>query len=302
MTGGLGFIGSHLVKKLESENWYVRMFDRPIFDVTQKEGWKVFLYGHCHPDIDYVFHLAGHLDNYEKQTEYSKYIDINVKSVALMFEVIAEKQLPIKKIIVASSQSVYGEGFYELDVPKEEKEDDPLTPISMYGASKAAMEDILTTLGALHHIPVAALRYSIVLGAGQQYKDMDSRILPCFVEMAKMGEIITHEDGKQLRDFVNVHDVVDATFFAATLPNSDILNVGSGVATSVLEVAEYIAQKFGASEYSKYINIKVTHSGEKRINTARNQIMNIDKIRNLGWQPRFTWKDAVDEYIKNEGL
>ena len=150
------------------------------------------------------------------------------------------------------------------------------------------MEDIAMTLSRIHDIPISCLRYSIVLGAGQTYKDADSRILPCFVDMAKKGEIITHEDGKQLRDFVDVRDVADATFFAALLPNSQILNVGSGIATSVLEVAEYIAAQYGAI---------VTASGRKRTNTARNQIMSINKIQGLGWSPRFTWKNAVDEFI-----
>ena len=200
-----------------------------------------------------------------------------------MFEAIIEHKLPVKKIIVASSQSVYGEGM-------DRTENDLLAPLSMYGASKAAMEDVLMTLGRINHIPVVALRYSIVLGAGQQYKDEDSRILPCFVEMAKKGEVITHEDGRQLRDFVHIDDVVSATIFAAEKLEG-IFNVGSGQATSVMEVAEYIAAKFGAQAKA---------GGRKRVNTARNQTMKIDTMLMLGWSPRLTWKDAVDEFIVSQ--
>src|SRR3990167_3938431 len=149
VTGGKGFIGKHLVKKLSSEGWDVSVLDFP-FDVTDKDGWRIKL-----RDIDYVFHLAGHLDNYEKEAAYKKYLDVNAGSVALMFEVIAEQKLPIKKIVIASSQSVYGEGI-------DKTEDSPIAPLSMYGASKAAMEDVLMTLGRMQSIPVAALRYSIV--------------------------------------------------------------------------------------------------------------------------------------------
>src|SRR3990167_10572696 len=239
ITGGLGFIGSHLFKKLNEEGWNVQVMDSP-YDVTKKEDWLYFLQDKIE-DFDYIFHLAGHLDKYyqgEGEADFSKYLDINAKSVALMFEVIVEQKLPIKKIIVASSKSVYG------DYPMEEHEVLSPTPISMYGASKAAMEDVLLTLGKIYEIPVAALRYSIVLGHGQKFKDLDSRIVPAFVEMAKQGEIITHEDGFQKRDFINIHDLVDAHVLFLE-KGVGIFNVGSGKWTEVIEVANYIAEKFG---------------------------------------------------------
>jgi len=279
VTGGAGFIGTHLVKKLREEGHTIYVMDAP-FDVTKKADWKF-----CLIDVDYIIHLAGYLDQYyeDGKADFSKYVDVNVKSVALMFEVIAEQKLPIKKIIVASSQSVYG------DYPMEEHEVLSPTPISMYGASKAAMEDVLLTLGKIYEIPVAALRYSIVLGHGQKFKDLDSRIVPAFVEMAKQGEIITHEDGFQKRDFINIHDLVDAHVLFLE-KGVGIFNVGSGKWTEVIEVANYIAEKFG---------VKVSSNGKKRINTARNQLMNIDKIKSLGWAPRLGWKEAVDEFIQS---
>src|SRR3990167_2898049 len=278
VTGGAGFIGTHLVKKLREEGHTVYVMDAP-FDVTKKTDWEFCLIG-----VDYIIHLAGYLDQYyeDGKADFSRYIDVNVKSVALMFEVVVEQKLPIKKVIVASSQSVYG------DNPLVEYEFHHVSPISMYGASKAAMEDVLLTLGKVYEIPVVALRYSIVLGPGQQFKDIDSRIVPAFVEMAKQGEIITHEDGLQKRDFINIHDLVDAHIMFLE-KGEGIYNVGSGEATDVIDVARYIAEKFGAG---------VSSSGKKRINTARDQIMNIDKIKSLGWEPRIGWKEAVDEYIK----
>ena len=291
VTGCLGFIGSHLVKKLEEKGWDVIGMDLPGTDVTNKECWQAIL-----TEVDYVFHLAGHLDKYyqgEGEADFSKYLDINAKSVALMFEVIVENKLPIKKVIVASSQSVYGEGDYQYDKPLEEWEDDSLAPLSMYGASKAAMEDVLFTLGKQYKIPVVALRYSIVFGPGQKYQDREHGALRAFVDMAKNSEdVITHEDGQQLRDFVHVEDVIDAHLVVAESPDADyqVFNVGAGKSIKVIELAEYIANKFG---------VKARAGGKNRINTARHSLMNVDKLKKLGWFPQRTWQMAVDDYIKN---
>lgn len=282
VSGSSGFIGSNLVRRLRAEGWEVVEMDLP-FDVVKKDDWLRVL-----PGVDYIFHLAGYLDDYYVggDAHFGEIIDTNVKSVALLFEVIVEQKLPIKKIIAASSQSVYGDSM-EL-----EDECDLVTPISCYGASKAAMENVLLTLGKIYEIPVVAMRYSIVLGAGQKFKDTDSRILPAFISMARQGEIVTHEDGMQERDFVHVDDVVDAHLFL-TEKGSGVYNIGSGMATTVKEVARYIADKFGA---------RVRHNGQKRINTARRQVMSIEQINALGWNPKKTWRDAVEDYLKSEGI
>ena len=249
--------------------------DLPL-DITQKGAWMLKL-----NNIDYVFHLAAKLDDYSETPSISEYIDTNVKSIGLLFEVITEKKLYIKKIVFASSQSVYGDSTFFIN------EKDVLAPLSRYGATKATAETLLFALGVMYNIRTVALRYSIVLGAGQKYKDADSRILPCFVDMAQKGEIITHENGLQTRDFIHVKDAVDATIFAAK-NLTGIFNVGSGDTTSVMEVAKYIGAHFEA---------EIQTSGKSRINTARNQVMNINKIKQAGWSPRLTWRDAVDEFI-----
>ena len=159
ITGGKGFIGSRLAQTLTQEGWEVEIMDLP-FDVAKKADWKAKL-----KDTDYIFHLAAKLDDYSEVPEITEYIDTNVGSIGAMFQAILEMGRPVK-IIAASSQSVYGEGI-------NQKEGDPFHPMSIYGATKAAMETMLTALGGLYNIPVAILRYSIVLGAGQKYKDAD---------------------------------------------------------------------------------------------------------------------------------
>ena len=275
ITGGNGFIGSRLAQTLTQKGWEVDVMDLPL-DITQKGAWMLKL-----NNIDYVFHLAAKLDDYSETPSISEYIDTNVKSIGLLFEVITEKKLYIKKIVFASSQSVYGDSTFFMN------EKDVLAPLSMYGATKATAETLLFALGVMYNIRTVALRYSIVLGAGQKYKDADSRILPCFVDMAQKGEIITHENGLQTRDFIHVKDAVDVTIFAAK-NLTGIFNVGSGDTTSVMEVAKYIGAHFEA---------EIQTSGKSRINTARNQVMNINKIKQAGWSPRLTWRDAVDEFI-----
>lgn len=295
VTGQGGFIGSNLFEKLSHKGWDVYGMDisqsRGV-DVTKKEDWE-FSLKEFKPD--YIFHLAGHLDKYyeEGEADFSKYLDINCKSVALMFEVIVENNLPIKKVIVASSQSVYGEGDYQYDKPLEEWEDDSFQPLSIYGASKAAMEVVLMTLAKQYKIPSVALRYSIVLGPNQKFIDREHGALRAFVDMAKSGEdVITHEDGEQLRDFVHVKDVADAHLVVAENSEADyqVFNVGAGKSIKVMELAEYIAGKFG---------VKARAGGQKRINTPRHSLMNINKLKKLGWEPKRTFKEAVDDYISN---
>lgn len=283
VTGSKGFIGSHLVSRLEQEGFRVKTLDLPQ-DIRKKKIWEKAL-----KDIDYVFHIAGHLDNFGKP-DFAQTLDTNAKSVALMFEVILEKKLKIKKIIVASSQSVYGEGLYRNGKPLREKETDPLNPISAYGASKVAMESMLFSLGKLYKIPVVALRYSIVLGAGQKFKDMNSGALRGFVAMGQKGQtIITHEDGNQLRDFINIHDVVEAHITVLDKKaDYQAFNVGAGKSVKVIELARLVAERYG---------VKTKAGGKKRFSTARHSLMNIDKLKSLGWSPKNTLEDSIDEYI-----
>ena len=336
VTGGAGFIGGHLVDRLIAEGYRVRVLDNlappthngklPEWfnpkaefqkgDVRNKKDCNRALRG-----VDFVFHLAAYMDFHP---DFSTYIDTNAKSVALLYEVILEKKLPIKKIILASSQSVYGEGTYrcakhgivypsprmeaqlqkkeweprcpdcgEELMPVAQKETDPLRPTIPYGISKKAAEELLFCLGRLYGIPSVALRYTIVHGARQSFRHFYSGALRQIAVMALSGKPLTlHEDGQQLRDYVNVHDVVDAHLAVLRNPKADFetFNVGSGRAVRVRELAEAIAKEVGVSAL-------IETPGLYRIGAPRHSPSDNAKLRALGWEPKRSVADGVREYI-----
>ncbi len=337
VTGGAGFIGSHLVDGLIEAGYSVRVVDslnppthngklpewfnkKAEFirgDVRNKKIMEKALKG-----VDYVFHLAAYMDFLP---DFSTYFTNNTASTALIYEIIVEKKLPVKKIIITSSQSVYGEGRYEckqhgamylkhrgeeqlkkqdweMHCPKDgsilkplpENEDDILSPQIPYGISKLAAENVAMVLGKIYKIPTVSVRYSIVHGIRQSFRHFYSGALRSFAVQALSGKPLTiHEDGKQIRDFVNVKDATAAHLLLLEDPRADYeaFNIGSGQATTVLDVAKLVAKEAG-------IKFVPTVTGEYRLNTPRHQIMNIAKLKALGWKPKYTLADNVREYAQ----
>lgn len=336
VTGGAGFIGSHVVDELTMAGYTVRVLDnlappthdgtRPdwlnpqaeliVGDVTKKEDWKKALMG-----IDAIIHLAAYMDFH---LDFSKYIRTNLESIALLYELIVEEKLPIQKIVAASSQSVYGEGKYECSThgvqyleprseeqlarhdweqhcavcagpvtPVAEKEDDVLTPLIPYGVSKLASEHLLFALGKLYNIPAVMTRYSIVLGPRQSFRHFYSGALRSFaVNVLNNEPIQMNEDAGQLRDFVHVKDVARAhvLLLQDSRANFESFNVGLGTPTKVYDLAEYVA-KAGNVPFEPLLTNRYRTGG------ARHSVMNIDKLKALGWAPQFRVQQAVQEYL-----
>lgn len=336
VTGGAGFIGSHLVDALIIKGYRVRVLDnlsRPTHDgklpdwfnkkaefikgdVRKKKDWLAALKG-----ISYVFHLASYMDYH---LDFSKYFDTNTASTALLYEIVVQNKLPVKKIIVASSQSPYGEGKYlcakhgifyaeprteaqltkhewEVRCPKDntiakimpEQESDELHPQIPYAISKAASEKLCLTLGKTFLIPTVALRYSIVQGSRQSFRHFYSGALRDFCVRALAGlPIVMQEDARQIRDYVNVHDVVDAHLIVLRNKKADyqVFNVGSGRNTRVIELAKTVCRITGSPS-------KLEPTGEFRINSPRNSMMNIAKLKKLGFAPKRSLENNVREYV-----
>jgi len=336
ITGGAGFIGSHLADRFLREGSKVRILDnlhprvhpkgRPTYlasqvefvlgDVTSYTDWERALSG-----VDMVSHQAAYQDY---APDYSEFARVNVTGTALLFEVIAAKKLPIRRIVLASSQAVYGEGQYycavhglvlpssrniesleggawEVSCPEcgsflrpallDERHPNPLSP---YGISKYAGEVTALKLGAFLGIPCVALRYSITQGPRQSLFNQYSGIARIFaLRLLNAQRPIAFEDGLMQRDYVHVLDVVEANWIAMNDERAVgmAFNVGSGVPTTVLEYAERLAQRMG-------LDIRPDVPGVYRRGDARHSVSSIEKLKELGWQPRRKLDDILDDFLR----
>jgi len=335
VIGGAGFIGSHTVDALLAEGHSVRILDvlqprihpkgKPDYlpkevefiqgDVTDKSALESALDG-----IDFVYHFAAYQDYLP---DFSSFIEVNSKSAALLFEIIVEKKLPIQKVIVASSQSVLGEGAYSCpehglvfpDLRSEAKMEmgvwDPVCPTcegviqweltdeshaspqNAYGLSKYSQEMISLVLGKRYKIPTVAFRYSIVQGSRQSFFNMYSgacRIFCLSLYFDKSPPI--YEDGLQIRDYVNIKDVVSANLLALNSSKADyqVFNVGGGKGYTVLELSAMAAKIF-----KKEILGKLT--GAYRFGDTRHICSDISKLKALGWSPKFNPEDSLRDYV-----
>jgi dTDP-L-rhamnose 4-epimerase len=335
VTGGAGFIGSHTVDRLLQLGYDVRILDnlqKPVHlkgkpDYIPKEA--EFILGDVRDketianalkDVEYVFHLAAYQDYLP---DFSTFFHVNSVSTALIYEIAVAQNLKIKKIIVASSQFVNGEGIYKSKdgkfyYPKRrsnkqlekgiwnfpDESGEPLewqwtpetyaAPPNQYAISKYSQELMALNFGERYNIPSVALRYSIVQGSRQSFYNMYSgacRIFSLSYYFDKPP--VVYEDGMMMRDFVNVHDVVDANILAMqdNRLNYQSYCVGGGKAYSVKEFAEIVSKEFGKED------IKPLITGEYRFGDTRNACSDISKLKALGWFPKRTAQDSVKEYV-----
>jgi len=335
ITGGAGFIGSHTADLLLKKDYQVRVLDNlsetthfgkwPDYldnriekikgDVTSKDDLANALKG-----VDYVIHLAAFMD---LVPQFEKFVDTNIRSTALIYELIVVNKLPIKKVVIASSQFVYGEGRWycsrhgevfpqERKVPDLKKEKwDPVCPVAgekisskpnleshqnppnQYAISKYTQELIGIKLGRLYNIPTVALRYSIVHGPRQSFKNAYSGALRIFaLEMLAGRKPPAYEDGESLRDYVSVYDVGSANVLVMENKKADfeVFNVGGGKAYSVIDLGKIVAKSLG-------VNIKPAIVGEFRLGDIRHAISDISKLKKLGWQPKLLEEKAVADYV-----
>jgi dTDP-L-rhamnose 4-epimerase len=336
VTGGAGFIGSHTVDEVLRRGHRVRIIDslekpvhlkgRPDYipeaaefiegDVRNRKDMERAL-----KDIGVVFHLAAYQDYLP---DFSKFFQVNCVGTALIYELIVEKALPIKKVIVASSQAVYGEGKYrcdkhgiffpnirsteqlergewEINCPQCKKAGTPqitdeeiVNPQNQYAISKYTQELIALNLGRRYHIPTTALRYSIVQGPRQSFCNAYSGACRIFCLSAYFDrQLPIYEDGMQLRDYVNIGDVVKANLLVMDDPRADyqVFNVGGGKGYTVIEFARIVAKTFG-KEFKPEI------TGEFRFGDTRHIISSIDKLKALGWKPKNSVEKSVRDYYE----
>ncbi len=347
MTGGAGFIGSHTVDLLLQRGFSVRILDAltpPVHregripdyvpledvefmrgDVCDRSAWEEALVG-----VDAVIHLAAYQDYLP---DFSRFFHVNTVGTALLYEVIVAKRLPVRRVVVASSQATYGEAKYECcndrcpltqaegrgvrypSVRDEEQlkrgewevrcpscgevmhwvlTDEAVTkPHNQYAISKYTQEMVALTLGRRYGIPSVCMRYSIVQGARQSFRNAYSGILRIFTQRLLTGRPpICYEDGGQVRDYVSVHDVARANLLVLEDPRADFeaFNVGTGLPVSVLEYAALLAARAGT-------NLAPQVPGLYRFGDTRHVVSDISKLKALGWRPAIPLEWILDEYV-----
>jgi dTDP-L-rhamnose 4-epimerase len=296
ITGGAGFIGSHLADRLLAEGHGVRALDnldpqvhgdvaRPDYldpnvelvvgDVRDHDAVARALDG-----IDTVVHFAAAVGVGQSMYEIERYTSINAIGAAVLLEEVLERRDAIRKLLVASSMSIYGEGQYrnprtgesglapwirpeeqlaarEWDIrsedgtvlePEPTSEGKPLRPTSIYAINKRDHEEMFLAIGAAYAIPSVALRFFNVYGERQALSNPYTGVAAIFSSRLLNDRApLVFEDGNQTRDFIDVRDIARCCVLALQEGGADgrTVNVGTGVPTSVAQVAETIARGLG---------------------------------------------------------
>ena len=341
VTGGAGFIGSHTVDMLVARGDQVRVLDALLAPVHEAGKWPTYLsphvervHGHVEDPttlraalegVDVVVHLAAYQDYLPN---FSRFFHVNAGGTALLYELlVAETALRdrVKRVVVATSQAVFGEGRYECPThgvrfpgqrplaqleardwdPRCEEchspmatrptfADDPPRPHNQYGISKLTQELIALNLGARYGIPTVAMRYSITQGPRQSFTNPYSGALRIFVQRVLHGrQPMVYEDGQQLRDFVTVWDVARANLLAIDDPRTDYtaLNVGGGRAITVLDYAQVVSRALGRP-------VTPELPGRFRVGDTRHINSDISVLTQLGWRPEHTLEEAAASYAE----
>ena len=336
VTGGAGLIGSHVADLLVREGWRVRILDNlePNTHRRGKPAWinrdAEFVHGDLRDratienalsDIDIVFHQAAY-GGY--MPEMAKYVQVNSFGTAQMLEIIREKNLPIKKVIVASSQAVYSEGAGECSKhglvfpkvrPVEQLQrgdwsvrcpicDQPTTSVptpeeapvggeTVYGLTKVDQEKLVLLWGKQVGIPAVALRYSCTYGPRQSIFNPYTGVIAIFcTRLLNNLSPVLYEDGEQTRDFSFVEDIARANLLAATTDALDgrPVNVGSEKGVTVREIAQSISDALG-------IRIAPEINAEFRPGEMRHLISGTDTIRAAGYVPQVGLAEGIDRYL-----
>jgi dTDP-L-rhamnose 4-epimerase len=336
VTGGAGLIGSHLVDLLVREGWEVRVLDNlePNTHKRGKPAWinptAEFLQGDLRDGavmtaaldkIDIVFHQAAY-GGY--MPEIAKYVHVNSFGTAQMLEVIRENNLPIKKIVVASSQAVYSEGAGEC--PKHGVVFPPVRPVeqlgkgdwqvhcpvcgtvtksvptpenapvggeTVYGLTKVDQEKLVLLWGKQMGVPTVALRYSCTYGPRQSIFNPYTGVIAIFCTrlLNKLPPVL-YEDGQQTRDFSFVEDIARANLLAATTDKLDgsAVNVGSGRGVPIREIAAHVSRALK-------IDITPEVNGEFRPGEMRHLTSDMTRIRAAGYKPAVDLAEGIQRYI-----
>lgn len=341
VTGGAGFIGSHLVDKLVEDGHTVRILDSIVeqvhgdgvpehlnpaaefirADVCDAEAVEKALDG-----IDVVYHKAAEVGVGQSMYEIVRYVKANDLGTAVLLEQMIKRPRQFKKLIVASSMSIYGEGAYKCPTCDERRnpflrsgeqlarnewdykceecgsvlepigtaEDKPLFPTSVYAVSKQDQEQYCLAIGRAYSIPTVAFRYFNVYGTRQALSNPYTGVCAIFSSRLLNDQSpMIFEDGEQSRDFVHVDDIVRANLLALETDGADYqtLNIGTGRATTVSDMARLLAEGLGK-------DIQPTIVGKYREGDIRHCVADISKAKSfLGYEPKVGLEEGLAELL-----
>jgi dTDP-L-rhamnose 4-epimerase len=343
VTGGAGFIGTHLVKDLLARGHEVRIVDALVnqvhgandlservwpdgvefmqADVREMETWRASLRG-----CEAVYHLAAEVGVGQSMYDIVRYMSANTMGTSNLLELLANREYEVKKVVVASSMSIYGEGAYigpngasvvpdirtaeqlekrqwELMQPGSNKallpiptdETKPLQPNSVYAISKRDQEELCLSVGRAYGIPTVALRFFNVYGPGQALSNPYTGVAAIFASrLLNRKPPLVFEDGLQSRDFVHVSDIVQGLLLAMDCDeaNYEVFNIGSGQPRTILEIATTLADALG-------VEIAPVIADQYRHGDIRHCFADISKAqRLLGYIPQTDFAGGVSELAK----
>jgi dTDP-L-rhamnose 4-epimerase len=339
ITGGAGFVGSHLADGLLRAEHRVRIIDEltsqvhpsgvPSYlsrdvelihgDVRDKHTLKAALAG-----VEVIFHFAANVGVGQSMYEISRYMSVNTQGTAELLQALLDSRIAPEKLIVASSMSIYGEGRYfcshcnlmaappvrsisqlkagdwelrcgtcgSLLDPRPTDEAKPSEVSSFYALSKRDQEEMCLIYGRTYGLPVTALRFFNIYGPRQALSNPYTGVAAIFASrLLNRQAPLVFEDGRQLRDFVSVHDIVRANLLAMERPesNNEVINVGGGMPLSIREVAETLALVLG-------IHIEPVLTGRYRAGDIRHCYADLAKAGALlGYKPQVSHQQGFRE-------
>lgn len=347
ITGGAGFIGSNIALKLIKKGYDIVVLDSlleqihgvnpektsPLYKIIKdkvefirgsvvvRTDWERALQG-----VDYVIHLAAETGTGQSMYEIEKYVGSNIGGTALLLDILANQPHQVKRVVVAESRAIYGEGKYicpkcgevyplarrdedmakgdfECKCPKcgggielvATTEDSKIHPTSVYGITKQVQGQLVHLVCQNIGVESVSFRYQNVYGPGQSLSNPYTGILSIFSTRIKNGNGINiFEDGKETRDFVYIDDVTDATILGMEVPeaNGHVFNIGTGVATDVLTVAKTLCDKYG-------VQIPITVSGNYRLGDIRHNFADISLAKKvLGYEPKWSFEKGIEQFTK----
>ena len=287
-------------------------------DVTNIEDWKKAILNQ-----DIIVHFAAETGTGQSMYEIIKYTQVNVQGTANMLDFLVNSPNKVKKVVIASSRSIYGEGkyiskelgyvypkhrieedmdnnYFEVKYPNSSSlelvatdEESKIHPTSVYGITKQNQEQMVMTVCPTKGIAPVAFRYQNVYGPGQSLSNPYTGILSIFSTQIKNGNGINiFEDGKETRDFVYIDDIVDATILGIEKDeaNGEIFNVGTGVPTDVITVANTLIKNYNA-------NVPLTITGNYRLGDIRHNYADLTKIKaKLGFTPKVEFQTGIKHF------